>query len=176
MDPITGVLGGVGALGGLVSSIIGGRKAAKAAEAQEKALQEQKNAEKEWYARNYYQNYMDSTEAKAAIKRVNDTLARQNEQARASAVISGATPEAVQATQEAGNETLSDTMAGLASQGTARRQQVDAQHIQNQANLSAQEQALAAQKQQGNMNLLNSGTGLIGSALSLYDDRKNKIV
>ena len=169
MVPITGILGGIGAASGLISSIIGGNKAAKAAEAQQKALEEQKKNEQAWYARNYYQNYLDSTEAKAAIRRVNDTLARQNEQARAAAVISGATPEAVQAVQEAGNETLSDTMAGIAAQGTARRQAVDAQHVQNQANLSAQQQALDAQRQQGNMNLLNAGTGLIGSALSLYD-------
>lgn len=172
MALLTGILGGLGAAGGLVSSIIGGRKAAKAAEAQQKALDEQKENEQAWYARNYYQNYLDSSEAKAAIRRVNDTLTRQNEQARAAAVISGATPEAVQAVQEAGNETLSDTMAGIAAQGTARRQAVDTQHMQNQANLSAQQQAINAQQQQGNMNLLNSGTGLIGSALSLYDPTK----
>lgn len=166
---ITSILGGLGALGGLASSIIGGRKAAKAAEAQQKALDEQKENEQAWYARNYYQNFLDSTEAKAAMRRVNDTLARQNEQARAAAAINGATPEAVQAVQEAGNETMADTMAGIAAQGTSRRQAVDAQHVQNQANLAAQQQAINAQKQQGSMNLLNSGTGLIGSALSLYD-------
>lgn len=169
MDLINGILGGLGAAGGLISSIIGGRKAAKAAKAQQAALQQQQENESNWYARNYYQNYMDSTEAKAAIRRVNDTLNRHNEQARAASVISGATPEAVQATQEAGNETLADTMAGLAAQGTSRRQAVDAQHVQNQANLSAQQQAINAQQQQGNMNLVNAGAGLIGSALSLYD-------
>ena len=170
MDLFNGILGGLGAAGGLISSIIGGRKAAKAAKAQQAALKQQKENESNWYARNYYQNYMDSTEAKAAIRRVNDTLNRQNEQARASAVISGATPEAVQATQEAGNETLADTMAGLAAQGTSRRQAVDAQHLQNQANLTAQQQAINAQQQQGNMNLQTAGAGLIGSALSLYDN------
>lgn len=168
MALFSSILGGLGAAGGLISSIVGGVKASKAAKAQQEALDEQKENEQNWYARNYYQNYLDSTEAKAAIRRVNDTLSRQNEQTRAAAVISGATPEAIQAAQEAGNETLSDTMAGLAAQGTARRQQVDAQHQQNQANLSAQQQAINAQQQQGNMNLLSSGAGLIGSALSLY--------
>lgn len=170
MDLFNGILGGLGAAGGLISSIIGGRKAAKAAKAQQAALNQQKENERNWYARNFYQNYMDSTEAKAAIRRVNDTLNRQSEQARAASVISGATPEAVQATQEAGNATLADTMAGLAAQGTSRRQAVDAQHLHNQANLSQQQQAINAQQQQGNMNLQTAGAGLIGSALSLYDN------
>lgn len=158
-----------GAAIGLGGGIAGAIRARKEARRQRRELKKQQAAEKEWYARNYYQNYLDSAEAQSAIKRVNDTINRRNEQNAAAAKINGSTPEAVMAAQDANNELLSGTISGLAQQGMDRRNQVDMAHMQNQQQLSAQAQNMAAAGQQGASTLVGSSAGLIGSALSLLD-------
>ena len=73
----------LGAVGGLASGIAGGIKSAKAAREQQRLIDEQESKNNAWYNRNYYQNYMDSSEAQAAMKRVENTLKKQNQEARA---------------------------------------------------------------------------------------------
>lgn len=164
-----GILSGVA---GLASGIVGGIKSANAAKEQQRLINEQEQKNREWYNRNYYQNYMDSTEAQAAMKRVEDTLKRQNEQARAAQVVMGGTPEAALAQQQANNEVLADTATGLAAQSTARKANVDAVNLQNENNIMQQRIGQAQATESGNASLMSSGLGLIGSALSLYDKKK----
>lgn len=166
------MLGILGAIGGLAAGIFGGKKSAKAAEEQQTLINEQEKRNQEWYNRNYYQNYMDTTEAQAAIKRVEDTLRRQNEQARATQTVMGGTPELAVAQQQANNEVLADTATGLAAQSTARKANVDAINMQNQNNITQQRIGQSQATEAGNANLMASGLGLIGSALSLYDKKK----
>ena len=62
------MLGLIGAGIGLASGIFGGIKSAKEAKKQQALINEQEKKNNEWYNRNYYQNYMDTTEAQAAMK------------------------------------------------------------------------------------------------------------
>lgn len=162
----------LGALGGLASGIFGGIKSANAVKEQQALINEQERKNNEWYNRNYYSNYMDSAEAQAAMRRVENTLKRQNEQARATQTVMGGTPEAAIAQQQANNEVLADTATGLAAQSTARKANVDAVNMQNQNNITQQRIGQAQATESGNANLMSSGLGLIGSALSLYDKKK----
>ena len=77
----------LGAVGGLASGIAGGIKSANAAKEQQRLIDEQESKNNAWYNRNYYQNYMYSAEAQAAMKRVENTLKKQNQEARATAVV-----------------------------------------------------------------------------------------
>ena len=166
------MLGLIGAGIGLASGIFGGIKSAKEAKKQQALINEQEKKNNEWYNRNYYQNYMDTTEAQAAMKRVENTLRRQNEQARATQTVMGGTPELAVAQQQANNEVLADTATGLAAQSTARKAQVDAINSQNQNNITQQRIGQSQATEAGNANLMSSGLGIIGSALSLYDKEK----
>lgn len=166
------MLGILGAIGGLASGIFGGIKSAKEAKKQQALIDEQEKKNNEWYNRNYYQNYMDTTEAQAAMKRVENTLRRQNEQARATQTVMGGTPELAVAQQQANNEVLADTATGLAEQSTARKANVDAINMQNQNNITQQRIGQSQATEAGNANLMSSGLGIIGSALSLYDKKK----
>lgn len=164
----------IGAGISLASGIAGGIKSAKAAKEQKKLINEQERKNQEWYNKNYYQNYLDSAEAQAAMNRVEKTLQRQNQEARAAAAVTGATPEAALAQQEANNQLLADTAAGLAAQGTQRKAQIDAVNQQNQNVIAQQRMGQAAANEAGGASIMNSGLGLIGSALSLYDTDKKK--
>lgn len=156
----------------MASGIFGGIKSAKEAKKQQALIDEQEKKNNEWYNRNYYQNYMDTSEAQAAMKRVENTLSRQNEQARAAQTVMGGTPELAVAQQQANNEVLADTATGLAAQSTARKANVDAINMQNQNNITQQRIGQSQATEAGNANLMSSGLGIIGSALSLYDKKK----
>jgi hypothetical protein len=164
----------LGAVGGLASGIAGGIKSAKAAKEQQRLIDEQERKNDAWYNRNYYQNYLDSTEAQAAMKRVENTLKKQNQEARATAAITGATPEAAVAQQQANNEILDNTATGLAAQATARKSQVDAVNQQNESNITQARIGQSQIKEQGNAQLMENGLGLIGSALSMQEWGKKK--
>lgn len=158
-------------MGGLASGIFGGIKSAKAAREQQRLINEQEAKNNAWYNRNYYQNYMESSEAQAAMKRVENTLKKQNQEARATAAVMGSTPEAAVA-QQANNEILDNTATGLAAQATQRKTQVDAANQQNQNAILNARLGQSQMNEQGGAQLMSNGLGLIGSAFSMYDKKK----
>lgn len=162
----------LGAVGGLASGIFGGIKSAKAAREQQRLINEQESRNNAWYNRNYYQNYMESAEAQAAMKRVENTLKKQNQEARATAAVMGSTPEAAVAQQQANNEILDNTATGLAAQATQRKMQVDAANQQNQNAILNARLGQNQMNEQGGAQLMSNGLGLIGSAFSMYDKKK----
>lgn len=159
-------------MGGLASGIFGGIKSAKAAREQQRLINEQESKNNAWYNRNYYQNYMESAEAQAAMKRVENTLKKQNQEARATAAVMGSTPEAAVAQQQANNEILDNTATGLAAQATRRKMQVDAANQQNQNAILNARLGQSQMNEQGGAQLMSNGLGLIGSAFSMYDKKK----
>lgn len=165
----------LGTVGGLASGIFGGIKSAKAAKEQKRLIDEQESKNNAWYNRNYYQNYMDSTEAQAAMKRVENTLKKQNQEARATAVVTGATPEAAIAQQQANNEILDETATGLAAQATARKAQVEAIDQQNQNNIFQARVGQASAEEKGGAELMGAGLGMVKDALSMVDWDKTKL-
>lgn len=164
----------LGSVLGIGAGLFGGISSAKAAKEQKRLIDEQESKNNAWYNRNYYQNYMDSTEAQAAMKRVENTLKKQNQEARATAVVTGATPEAAIAQQQANNEILDETATGLAAQATARKNNVDAVHMQNQNNILQARSNQYAAKEQGNAVLMDNGLGMIGDAISMINWGKKK--
>lgn len=159
-------------MGGLASGIFGGIKSAKAAREQQRLINEQESKNNAWYNRNYYQNYMESAEAQAAMKRVENTLKKQNQEARATAAVMGSTPEAAVAQQQANNEILDNTATGLAAQATQRKTQVDSANQQNQNAILNARLGQSQMNEQGGAQLMSNGLGLIGSAFSMYDKKK----
>lgn len=159
-------------MGGLASGIFGGIKSAKAAREQQRLINEQESKNNAWYNRNYYQNYMESAEAQAAMKRVENTLKKQNQEARATAAVMGSTPEAAAARQQANNEILDNAATGLAAQATQRKMQVDAANQQNQNAILNARLGQSQMNEQGGAQLMSNGLGLIGSAFSMYDKEK----
>ena len=162
----------LGAVGGLASGIFGGIKSAKAAREQQRLINEQESKNNAWYNRNYYQNYMEPAEAQAAMKRVENTLKKQNQEARATAAVMGSTPEAAVAQQQANNEILDNTATGLAAQATQRKTQVDAANQQNQNAILNARLGQSQMNEQGGAQLMSNGLGLIGSAFSMYEKKK----
>lgn len=164
----------IGTATSLASGIYGGVKSAKAAKQQKSLINEQQAKNDAWFNKNYYQNYLDSSEARAAIKRVENTMKKRNEEAQATAAITGATPESVLAQQENNQKLMSDTIDNLAARSDVRKEQIDAVNQQNQQNIMNMRMGQLQANEAGGSQVMNNGFGLIGSALSLYDNNKKQ--
>ncbi|MBE6297555.1 MAG: hypothetical protein E7088_03550 [Bacteroidales bacterium] len=135
MGNLSMVLSGLNGAMGLYSGIKGMLDSSSAAR-RARRLRDRAYAEEEgWYKRNYYDNLFNNTAARAAIKRVENTLRRQNAQNRASSAITGATPEYSLARNEQGLRSMENVMTNIASMESDRRNRVDAMHRQNRASL-----------------------------------------
>ena len=137
MSGINGALGLYSTVKGLIDSAESEKKRSKL----RRAAQNEENA---WYRRNYYSSFMDNSAAKAAIKRVENTLRRNNAQDRARNVITGATPEMAVARNEQGLRTMENVVNNLAANDSNTKMSVDMAHKQgNMALMNAEQQQLA---------------------------------
>lgn len=159
----------IGGVAGLAGSLIGAGAQRRAARKQEKELAKQRAANEAWYKRNYYQDYLNTVEAQNALKRVENAWAERTREARARQAVAGGTPEQAVAVAEAGGEAMGDMVGNLAAQGAQNKAAIDAQKLQMDANISAQESALAEAREQAGANLLSNGIGVAASALQGMD-------
>lgn len=157
----------IGAGVGALSSIAGGIASSKAAKKQQKLIGEQKQANKAWYNRNYNQDYTQRSDVQALLKKTRDYANERYKRAEASAAVTGATDESVAMEKAQANDTVSDTMTNIASQASQFKQNVDAQKLQMDNQLTQQQMGMAQQQAQSGANLISNGltsaSGILGS-------------
>ena len=170
-----------GALG-LYSGIKGMFDSAKAKDKQERLIKDTSRMENDWFRRNYFGDYLNSSSSRAAIKRVENTLRKQNEQNRAYAAINGATPELAIARNQQGMNMMDNLMTNLASQSDAIKRDVDAAHLRNRQAIAARElsnlsldEKMAAQSATGGFDLFKDALmGLNWGNEKDEDEEKNE--
>ncbi len=159
------IMSGLNGALGLYSSMKGVFDAADAAEKQKKLHKRAQAEEEGWFRRNYYGDFLDNTASRAAMKRVEDTLRRTNEQNRAYSAINGATPEFTLARNEQGLRTMENLVTGLAEKEDERKMRVDAMHRQNKRALLQDEYNMLARDEKNSAALAGGGLNLLHNAL-----------
>lgn len=162
MSIVGSIIGGALGLG---SSLLGMFESKSAAKRSAAAMAEQRAATEAWYRRNYYQDYLNTIEARNAIKRVKEAWGEKVKEARARQAITGGTPAQAEAVAEAGGKAIGDTVGNLAAVGSQNRQAIDAQKLAMDNNLSQQTIAMAQQQQAAGANLVSNGIGMLGSSI-----------
>lgn len=155
---LNGALGLYSTMKGIYDSTTG---AARQDKLRKKAFAEEDG----WYRRNYYGNYLDNSAARAAIKRVENSLRRSNEQNRAYSAVNGTTPEHALARNEQGLRAMENVMSNIASSEDERKMRVDAMHRQNRQALLADELNESRSNALRGQNLIGSGYNLLQNAL-----------
>ena len=158
---LTGLNGALGLYSG-VKGMIDKNEASKNA----KTLRDKAKAEEAgWYRHNYYESFLDSTAARAAMKRVENSLRRNNEQSRAHSIVTGATPEYSIARNEQGLRSMENVVTDLAAQDSNRKSQVDAMHRQNRNFFLNSELNELAMDEKMATSAANNGLNLFQNAL-----------
>ena len=127
------------AAAGVASSIFGGAKASKAAKEAERKLAAEKAANDAWYRRRYNEDYIDTAAGQNLVRRAKD-FARENWQKAAGAqAVAGGTDAAAAMAKERGNKMVGDAIADIASNDTARKDNIDAAYRAENSRLTQQQ-------------------------------------
>ena len=170
-----GVLGGaIGAGLGAVGSIFGGIAASKAMKSVKNNLQEQRRKNQDWYNRSINEDPTQRASAQAILTRVEDTIRKRNKQAAGVQAVMGGTEESVAAAKEANNEALATATTNIAVNGEARKDAIESQYQQNDANIQQQLNDLEKMKAGNISQAIQGVTGTAGNIGSLIDDYAEK--
>ena len=159
------ILAGINGALGLYSTVKGMVDSSNAKKQQSYLRKAMQNEENAWYRRNYYGNFMDDKASKAAIKRVENTLRRNNEQERARSVITGSTPEMSVARNEQGLRTMENVINNLAAADSNRKNNLDMVHNQNNLALKNAEQQQLSLDERMAKSAVSNGYNLMQNAL-----------
>ena len=144
-----GLIGGlIGGVGSAVAEFVGANATKKAAQRNERLLQEAENEAKAWYDKEYNANYLDRSDARATITKTRELLDEKYKQANASAAVTGATEESIARQKAAANETLADVTSNIAASASAYKDQVRANYEGQMANFLEQKMGVNNQKAQ----------------------------
>lgn len=138
---------------GIGTAIFGGIKGGKERKKAAKALKEgqaEVNREKAFndtlFNREYYQDYMQRSENQSALKVLRDRMRRENAETAQTAVVMGATPEAVAKQKEITNSIMGDTVSQIAANSSSFRDNVMNRYLNYRDSLNGQMQNLLGQK------------------------------
>lgn len=159
------IMTGINGALGLYSTVKGLIDSSESKKKQNKLRRAAQNEENAWYRRNYYGNFMDNSASKAAIKRVENTLRRNNEQERARSVITGSTPEVSMARNEQGLRAMENVVNNLAAADGNMKKNVDLAHKQSNLGLMNAEQQQLSVDERMARSTAKSGYNLIQNAL-----------
>ena len=106
-----------------------------------------------------------SSIAKAAMKRVRDTMRKSNQTAAASAAVTGATPEAVVAQKQANNEIIADAASGIQANADAYKNNVKSLYLNQQNALDQARLGQSAMSERGYAGMAGGALQTAGSLL-----------
>lgn len=160
----------IGAGIGAVGSIFGGISASKSMKKMRNSIKEQQRENRDWYNRRYNEDATKRADAQAMITRVEDSIRKRNRQATGAQAVMGGTEESVAAAKAANNEALGDVAAQIAANGERRKDAIEGQFRQADANYQNQLENIEAGKAQAGSQAIQGVAGAAGNIASLIDD------
>lgn len=162
-----GILGGaIGAGLGAVGSIFGGISASRAMKRVRKNLEEQRKKNQDWYDRRYYEDATQRAGAQAILNKTEEFIRNRNKQAAGAQAVMGGTDESVAAAKAASNEALATATTNIAVNGEARKDAIESQYLQTDANIQQQlndlEQKKAANTAAAIQGVAKAGSNIAG--------------
>lgn len=162
---LSAIMTGINGAIGLYSTVKGLIDSAEAKKKQQRLMKSARNEENAWYRKNYYGNLMNDSATQAAIKRVENSMRRSNEQERARSLITGATPEQSAVRGEQAMRSLDNVITNIAANDDARKRSVDAAHRQNKMALDNNELQSLSLDERMAKSAANNGYNLVQNAL-----------
>lgn len=125
----------VGTALGAVGSIFGGISASKAMKRVKSNLEQQKRQNRDWYDRRYNEDATQRADAQRILTKTEESIRNRNRQAAGAQAVTGGTEESVAAAKAANNEALAEATSRIAVSAEARKDQIEQQYQQKDAQL-----------------------------------------
>ena len=132
----------IGAAAQVGSSIYGAIKSSQANKRAQEMIQNRRDENKRWYDAKMAEDYMQRSEAQNILRKQADLLKEQYKRAKATNIVAGGTDESLALQQQAANKTMGDTMADIAANASAYKDNVEQQYRAQENNLSQQQQQI----------------------------------
>lgn len=126
----------VGAGLSAVGSIFGGISASKAMKKVKRNLQSQQQENEAWYNRRYNEDATQRADAQRILAKTEESIRNRNRQAAGTQAVMGGTEESVAAAKAANNQALTDATSQIAVNAEARKDQIEAQYNNKDAQLN----------------------------------------
>lgn len=123
------ILGALSLAGGIAGSVISSKNAKKAND----KLKEQEDFNRSLFAQQYYQDIINRSDTQNMLRRLRNDMNTNVEKMENTAVVTGATPEAVAAAKANNARAYADAVANIAATG-AQRKDAALANFQNQQN------------------------------------------
>lgn len=164
-------MGLIGSALGAVGSIFGGISASKAMKKVKKNVQEQMQKNQDWYDRRYNEDATQRADAQRILTMTEESIKNRNRQAAGTQAVMGGTDESTAAAKAVNNQALADATAQIAVNGEQRKDAIEQQYLQRDAELENQLANLEAGKAQA----VGQAVGALGSATGDMDFGTAKI-
>lgn len=164
---------GLGALSA-GTSVAGGLLSRSAAKKAARQVKYRRNAEKAWYDKEYNTDYIDTKAGQNLMRRAQEIQDKYVRKADGAAAVGGGTDASVALAKENANKAVSDTIANVAAQDTARKQRVADQHLANNNVISAQSQQVEQSKADATAGAAQGASNAAASAAILVGSQPNK--
>ena len=159
----------IGAGVGVLSSILGGASASRAAKAAERRQRAMEAKEQAWYNRRYNEDYSDTAAGQNLIRRAKDYAKEQWKKAAGAQAVAGGTDAATQMAKDAGNKMVGDTIANIAATDQERKANVDNIHMQNQQNFAQMDMQREMNRSQAITDAASQASNAIMQAASAFE-------
>ena len=156
--------------GSVASSLFGGSAAKKAAKKAERELAYRSDAEKAWYDKNYNTDYIDTKAGQNLMRRAKEVQDEYVRKADGAAAVGGGTAASVALAKEQANKAMGDTIANIAAQDTARKQQVEDMHHSNLSQLSRERQQVEQNKATATSQAAQNASNALMTAASSFNN------
>ena len=157
----------VGAGLSAVGSIFGGISASKAMKKVKKNLQQQKQANQDWYDRRYNEDATQRADAQRILTKTEESIRNRNRQAAGAQAVMGGTEESVAAAKAANNQALADATSQIAVNAEARKDQIEQTYQQRDAQINDALNNLEIKKSEaissGVQGVTQAGAGIAGA-------------
>lgn len=157
----------VGAGLSAVGSIFGGISASKAMKQVKKNLQAQKQANQDWYDRRYNEDATQRADAQRILTMTEESIKNRNRQAAGAQAVMGGTEESVAAAKAANNQALADAASQIAVNAEARKDQIEQNYQQKDAQINDALNNLEINKAQAissaGLGMAQAGAGIAGA-------------
>lgn len=125
----------IGAGVSAVGSIFGGIKASQAMKKAKRDIEARKERNEAWYERRMNEDATQRADAQRVLNRTEEAMRNRSKAAAGTAAVMGGTEEGAAATKAAGAQAMADAAAQIAAQGENRKDMVEQQYLQRDAQL-----------------------------------------
>ena len=131
-------MGIIGAALGAAGAIFGGASASKAMKKAKKNVQSQIKKNQDWYDRRYNEDATQLASAQHILSLTEENIRNRNKSAAGNQAVMGGTEESTAAAKAANNQALADATAQIAINGEQRKDAIEQQYMQRDAELNNQ--------------------------------------